>query len=383
MTEKRLGIIMNGVTGRMGKNQHLIRSILEIMKAGGLELADGTRVMPDPILVGRNAGRVADLAREHGLERSTNDLEAAIANPNDTLFFDAATTQARAGLLTKAIAAGKDIYCEKPTADSLADAYGVYQTAKAAGIKHGVVQDKLFLPGISKLKYLIDAGFFGRILSVRGEFGYWVFDGDLQPAQRPSWNYKKAEGGGIILDMLCHWRYVLDNTFGAVKSVSCLGATHLPKRWDENGQPYAADVDDAAYATFQLEGDIIAHFNSSWATRVRRDDLLTLHVDGTHGSAVAGLRRCRSQALINTPKPIWNPDIPPAIDYRDGWEEVPDPVDYDNAFKTQWEMFIRHLYDDEPFPWGLLAGAKGVQLAELGLKSWAERRWMDIPDLEA
>ena len=383
MTEKRLGIIMNGVTGRMGKNQHLIRSILEIMKAGGLELADGTRVMPDPILVGRNAGRVADLAREHGLERSTNDLEAAIANPNDTLFFDAATTQARAGLLTKAIAAGKDIYCEKPTADSLADAYGIYQTAKAAGIKHGVVQDKLFLPGISKLKYLIDAGFFGRILSVRGEFGYWVFDGDLQPAQRPSWNYKKAEGGGIILDMLCHWRYVLDNTFGAVKSVSCLGATHLPKRWDENGQPYAADVDDAAYATFQLEGDIIAHFNSSWATRVRRDDLLTLHVDGTHGSAVAGLRRCRSQALVNTPKPIWNPDIPPAIDYRDGWEEVPDPVDYDNAFKTQWEMFIRHLYDDEPFPWDLLAGAKGVQLAELGLKSWAERRWMDIPDLEA
>ena len=383
MTEKRLGIIMNGVTGRMGKNQHLIRSILEIMKAGGLELADGTRVMPDPILVGRNAGRVADLAREHGLERSTNDLEAAIANPNDTLFFDAATTQARAGLLTKAIAAGKDIYCEKPTADSLADAYGIYQTAKAAGIKHGVVQDKLFLPGISKLKYLIDAGFFGRILSVRGEFGYWVFDGDLQPAQRPSWNYKKAEGGGIILDMLCHWRYVLDNTFGAVKSVSCLGATHLPKRWDENGQPYAADVDDAAYVTFQLEGDIIAHFNSSWATRVRRDDLLTLHVDGTHGSAVAGLRRCRSQALVNTPKPIWNPDIPPAIDYRDGWEEVPDPVDYDNAFKTQWEMFIRHLYDDEPFPWDLLAGAKGVQLAELGLKSWAERRWMEIPDLEA
>ena len=382
MSEKRLGIIMNGVTGRMGKNQHLIRSILEIMKAGGLELADGTRVMPDPILVGRNADRVAALAREHGLERSTNDLDTAIANPEDTLFFDAATTQARAGLLSKAIAAGKDIYCEKPTSDSLADAYGVYQQAKAAGVKHGVVQDKLFLPGIRKLKYLIDAGFFGRILSVRGEFGYWVFDGDLQPAQRPSWNYKKSEGGGIILDMLCHWRYVLDNTFGAVQSVSCLGATHLPKRWDENGQPYEADVDDAAYATFQLEGDIIAHFNSSWVTRVRRDDLLTLHVDGTKGSAVAGLRRCRSQALVNTPKPVWNPDIPPAIDYKDGWEEVPDPIDYDNAFKTQWEMFIRHLYDDEPFPWDLLAGAKGGQLAELGLKSWAERRWMDIPDLE-
>ncbi len=383
MSEKRLGIIMNGVTGRMGKNQHLIRSILKIMEAGGLELADGDRVMPDPILVGRDAGRVGSLAREYGLSRWTNDLEAAIAHPEDTLFFDAATTQARAGLLRKAIAAGKDIYCEKPTADSLEDAYDVYQKAKAAGVKHGVVQDKLFLPGIKKLKYLIDAGFFGRILSVRGEFGYWVFDGELQPAQRPSWNYKKSEGGGIILDMLCHWRYVLDNTFGPVKAVSCLGATHIPKRWDENDQPYDADVDDAAYATFQLEGDIVAHFNSSWCTRVRRDDLLTLHVDGTNGSAVAGLRRCRSQALVNTPKPVWNPDIPPAIDYQDGWEEVPDPVDYDNAFKAQWELFIRHLYDDEPFPWDLLAGAKGVQLAELGLKSWAERRWLDIPDLEA
>ena len=383
MSERRLGIIMNGVTGRMGKNQHLIRSILEIMQAGGLALADGTRVMPDPILVGRDAGRVGALAREHGLGRWTNDLDAAIANPDDSLFFDAATTQARAGLLRKAISAGKDVYCEKPAADSLADAYEVYKMAKAAGIKHGVVQDKLWLPGIRKLKYLIDAGFFGRILSVRGEFGYWVFEGDLQPAQRPSWNYRKDQGGGIILDMLCHWRYVLDNTFGAVRSVSCLGATHIPTRWDENNEPYEADVDDAAYATFQLDGGIVAHFNSSWCTRVRRDDLLTLHVDGTHGSAVAGLRRCHSQARVNPPKPVWNPDIPPAIDYDDGWEEVPDTVDYDNAFKAQWELFIRHLYDEGAFPWDLLAGARGVQLAELGLQSWAERRWMDIPDLEA
>ncbi len=382
MSEKRLGIIMNGVTGRMGKNQHLIRSILKIMEAGGLELADGTRVMPDPILVGRDAGRVGALAREHGLSRWTDDLDAAIANPDDTLFFDAATTQARAGLLGKAISAGKDVYCEKPAADSLADAYGVYQQAKAANIKHGVVQDKLWLPGMRKLKYLIDAGFFGRILSVRGEFGYWVFEGDLQPAQRPAWNYRKDQGGGIILDMLCHWRYVLDNTFGAVRSVSCLGATHVPTRWDEKGEPYEADADDAAYATFQLDGGIVAHFNSSWCTRVRRDDLLTLQVDGTHGSAVAGLRRCRTQARVNTPKPVWNPDIPPAIDYGDGWEEVPDTVDYDNAFKAQWELFIRHLYDEAPFPWDLLAGARGVQLAELGLQSWAERRWLDVPDLE-
>ncbi len=382
MSEKRLGIIMNGVTGRMGKNQHLIRSILEIMKAGGLELADGTRVMPDPILVGRDAGRVGALAREHGLDRWTDDLDAAIANLDDTLFFDSATTQARASLLSKAIDAGKNIYCEKPAADNLVDAYAVYEKAKAAGIKHGVVQDKLWLPGIRKLKYLIDADFFGRILSVRGEFGYWVFDGELQPAQRPSWNYKKSGGGGIILDMLCHWRYVLDSIFGSVKAVSCLGATHIPKRWDEYNQPYEADVDDAAYATFQLEGDVIAHFNSSWCTRVRRDDLLTLHVDGTNGSAVAGLRRCRIQSLVDTPRPVWNPDIPPTIDYNDGWEEVPDLVQYDNAFKAQWELFIHHLYEDSAFPWDLLAGAKGVQLAELGLQSWSEGRWLQVPDLE-
>ena len=382
MGEKRLGIIMNGVTGRMGKNQHLIRSILEIMKAGGLELADGDRVMPDPILVGRDAARVGALAREHGLDRWTDDLDAAMDNPDDTLFFDAATTQARASLLSKAINAGKDVYCEKPTADNLADAYGIYKKAKAAGIKHGVVQDKLWLPGIRKLKYLIDAGFFGHILSVRGEFGYWVFDGELRPAQRPSWNYKKSESGGIILDMLCHWRYVLDGTFGAVRAVSCLGATHIPKRRDEHNQPYEVNVDDAAYATFQLEGDIVAHFNSSWCTRVRRDDLLTLHVDGTNGSAVAGLRRCRTQSLAETPLPVWNPDISPTIDYNDGWEEVPDPLQYDNAFKAQWELFIHHLYDGAAFPWDLLAGAKGVQLAELGLQSWSESRWLQVPDLE-
>jgi predicted dehydrogenase len=323
------------------------------------------------------------LAKEHGISRWTNDLDAAIANPDDTLFFDAATTQARAGLLSKAITAGKDIYCEKPTADSVEDAYRVYQEAKAAGIRHGVVQDKLFLPGIRKLKYLIDSGFFGRILSIRGEFGYWVFEGDLQPAQRPSWNYKQNEGGGIILDMLCHWRYVLDNTFGAVKSVSCLGATHIPTRWDENNEPYTADTDDAAYATFELEGGIIAQFNSSWCTRVRRDDLLTLHVDGTHGSAVAGLRGCRTQARVNTPMPVWNPDVASTIDYKEGWEEVPDTVPYDNAFKVEWELFIRHLYGEGDFQWDLLEGAKGVQLATLGLQSWAERRWMDVPDLEA
>lgn len=382
MSERRLGIIMNGVTGRMGKNQHLIRSILEIREQGGVLLKDGTRVMPDPVLVGRDEGRTGALARETGVKRWTTDLNAALENPEDTVFFDAATTQARADLLEQAIARGKHIYCEKPSADNLQDALKSYRLARDAGVKHGVVQDKLWVPGVRKLKMLIDSGFFGRILSVRGEFGYWVFEGDLQPAQRPSWNYKKDEGGGIILDMLCHWRYLLDNTFGAVKTVSCLGATHIPTRWDEHGEAYEATADDAAYATFQLEGGIVVHFNSSWCVRVRRDDLLTLQVDGTHGSAVAGLRRVRTQSRVNTPKPVWNPDIPPTVDYWENWDEVPDTMDMDNAFKAEWELFIRHLEEDAPFPWTLKEGAKGVQLAELGLQSWAERRWLDVPDLE-
>jgi predicted dehydrogenase len=382
MAEQRLGIIMNGVTGRMGMNQHLIRSILAIRAQGGVTLRNGDTVMPDPILVGRNEGKLVRLANAHGIARWTTNLDAALKNPDDTLFFDAATTKLRARLLHKAIAAGKDIYCEKPIAENLSDALAVAGAAKKAGVQHGVVQDKLFLPGLLKLRTLIDAAFFGRIISVRGEFGYWVFEGDWTPAQRPSWNYRKKEGGGIILDMLCHWRYVLDNLFGEVKSVSCLGATHIPKRWGENGKPYTVDVDDSAYATFQLDGGIVAHINSSWCTRVRRDDLVTFHVDGTHGSAVAGLQKCWSQARVNTPRPVWNPDVPQPIRFFDTWSEVPDMASYDNGFKAEWEMFIRHLFEDAPFKWTLLEGAKGVQLAEAGLRSWKERRWIDIPSLK-
>jgi len=382
MAEQRLGIIMNGVTGRMGMNQHLIRSILAIREQGGVALKNGDRVMPDPILVGRNAEKLRQLCKAHGLTRWTTDLDAALKDKRDMLFFDAATTQLRAGLLKKAMRAGKHIYCEKPVADTLEKALAVAKKAEAAGIKHGVVQDKLFLPGLLKLKMLRDAGFFGRILSVRGEFGYWVFEGDWQPAQRPSWNYRKEDGGGIILDMLCHWRYVLDNLFGEVRSVSCLGATHIPERWDEHGNKYRATADDAAYATLQLEGGVVAHMNSSWAVRVRRDDLLTLQVDGTHGSAVAGLQKCFVQPRVATPKPVWNPDVPQAIDFFQTWQEVPANAAYDNAFKAQWELFIRHLCEDAPFRWNLLEGAKGLQLVDCALASWAQRRWIDIPKLE-
>ena len=383
MAEKRIGILMHGVTGRMGTNQHLVRSIVEIRKQGGVALRDGTRLMPDPVLLGRDAGKLERLAKAHGIARWSTDIDTALKNQDDTVFFDAATTQMRPALLKRAIAAGKHVYCEKPVATNVAEALDLYRAAREKGIKHGVVQDKLWLPGLLKLRMLRDSGFFGRILSVRGEFGYWVFEGDWQPAQRPSWNYRTEDGGGIILDMLCHWRYVLDNLFGKVKAVSCLGATHVPERWNEEGRKYKATADDAAYATFALENGVIAHFNSSWTTRVRRDDLLTLHVDGTHGSAVAGLRRCVSQARINTPKPVWNPDIPQPIDFFESWQEVPDNMAWDNAFKAEWELFLKHVAGEGEFPWDLMEGAKGVQLAELGLKSWAERRWLDVPALSA
>src|SRR4051794_40228973 len=323
MAQQRLGIIMNGVTGRMGMNQHLIRSIVAIRAQGGVALRNGDTVMPDPILVGRNEAKLAQLAKANGVTRWTTDLNAALKNPEDTLFFDAATTKLRAKLLHKAIAAGKDIYCEKPTAETLKDAVDVARAAKKAGIRHGVVQDKLFLPGLLKLRTLIDSGFFGRILSVRGEFGYWVFEGDWQDAQRPSWNYRKQDDGGIIVDMLCHWRYVLDNLFGGVRSVMCIGATHIPARWDERGARYDATADDAAYATFELADGAIAQINSSWCTRVRRDDLVTFHVDGTHGSAVAGLPECHLQPRAATPKPVWNPDVPQTIDFYGTWQKMP------------------------------------------------------------
>lgn len=378
-----LGIILNGVTGRMGTNQHYLRSIIAIMQQGGVPLRDGTRLMPDPILVGRNAHKLQALvamAQELPV-RHTTDLDAALADAHNTIYFDAQTTGRRFESVAKAIAAGKHIYCEKPVAVSTEQALELHRLAEAAGVKHGVVQDKLWLPGLRKLRQLIDQGFFGRILSVRGEFGYWVFEGDVITPQRPSWNYRKEDDGGIIVDMLCHWRYVLDNLFGSVQSVFCLGATHIPQRWDENGQPYRCTADDSAYATFELEGGVVAQFNSSWNVRVRRDDVFTMQVDGTHGSAVAGLRDCRAQGAAATPRCVWNPDIDSPIDYAEGWNRVPAQQAYDNAFKVQWELFLKHVHSGEPFPWDLRAGAKGVQLAELGLQSWSERRILPVPAL--
>ncbi|MGW2788674.1 Gfo/Idh/MocA family protein [Streptomyces sp. NPDC001251] len=382
MTERRtVRIAMNGVTGRMGYRQHLVRSLLAIREQGGLDLGDGTTLWPEPVLVGRREHALKAMADQHGLTEWSTDLDAVLADPTVDIYFDAQVTSAREEALAKAIAAGKHIYTEKPTATGLSGALDLARLARDAGVKHGVVQDKLFLPGLLKLKRLIDGGFFGHVLSVRGEFGYWVFEGDWQSAQRPSWNYRHEDGGGIVVDMFPHWEYVLHELFGRVTSVTAHTATHIPRRWDERGQPYAATADDAAYGIFQLEGGAVAQINSSWAVRVNRDELVEFQVDGTDGSAVAGLRNCRVQHRSSTPKPVWNPDLPATERFREQWQEVPDNATFDNGFKAQWELFLRHVVLDEPYHWDLLAGARGVQLAELGLRSSAEGRRLDVPEI--
>ncbi|HXB28273.1 MAG TPA: Gfo/Idh/MocA family oxidoreductase [Puia sp.] len=381
MTEHKIGVIMNGVTGRMGTNQHLMRSIVEIIKQGGVKISPGETIMPDPVLIGRDENKLKKLCLMSGVKKMSTDLDQALADPHNVIYFDAQITGRRAEGIRKAVKAGKHIYCEKPIATDTKQAMELYRLCKEHYVKNGVVQDKLWLPGILKIKRLIQQGFFGRILSVRGEFGYWVFEGDSIPAQRPSWNYRKEDDGGIITDMLCHWRYLLDNVFGKVKAVSCLGATHIPERVDEEGKRYKSTADDSAFATFELEGGIIAQFNSSWTVRVRRDDLLTLQVDGTNGSAVAGLRECYIQHYGNTPKPVWNPDIPQPINFFEGWAKVPEQENYDNAFKVQWELFLKHVVKGDSFPWDMREGVKGVQLAEKGLESWSKKCWVDIPEL--
>jgi len=379
MSTETIGIIMNGVTGRMGTNQHLVRSILAIREQGGVTLEDGTVLMPDPILTGRNEEKLKALAEKHGVKKYTTDLDRVLADDSYQIFFDASGTPYRVGFLERAIAAGKHIYCEKPTAVLSSEAYRIAEVAEAAGVKNGTVQDKLWLPGIQAFKELKEAGFFGEILTGRGEFGYWVFTGhdEDQPAQRPSWNYRNEDGGGIIIDMHCHWRYVVDNLFGEITDVFTHAATHLPERIGENGQPYECTADDAAYALFKTKTGVICQFNSSWDVRVRRDDLFTMQVDGTRGSAIVGLRKCWAQSIENTPRPIWNPDIDSPIDFNDNWEVV-DPGPCDNAFKIQWEMFLKHVAREERFPWTLREGAKGVELAEKSLESHDKGAWVSV-----
>jgi len=381
MKTHKIGIIMNGVTGRMGTNPHLIRSIDAIIKQGGIKVSPTEFIMPDPVLVGRNEIKLKELCERTSVKKWTTDLDSVMSDSAYPVYFDAQSTLRRFDAVKQAAEAGKHVYCEKPTAITTENAYALYTICRDAGVKNGVVQDKLWLPGLVKFLRLKENDFFGDILSVRGEFGYWVFEGHTVPPQRPSWNYRKEDGGGMVIDMLCHWRYVIDNLFGAVKRVSCLASTHIPERVNELGHPYKCTADDSAYSTFELENGIICHFNSSWNVRVRRDDLLTMQVDGTRGSAIVGLRDVWIQHYGNTPRPVWNPDVPQPIDFYEGWSKLPDQETYENAFKIQWELFLRHVVLDEPFRWTLLEGAKGVQLAEFGLKSSEEKRWLDLPEL--
>ncbi len=380
MSEHRIGIILNGVTGRMGTNQHLVRSILAIRKQGGVPCGDLV-IMPEIVLTGRNEAKLRILAETHGVENYTTDLDAVLADDSYQVFFDASGTPYRVPFLERAISAGKDIYCEKPTATSYGAALAIAEKAEAAGVKNGTVQDKLWLPGIQKFRALCEEGFFGEILSVRGEFGYWVYPGHdpHHPAQRPSWNYRKEDGGGIIIDMHCHWRYVIDNLFGRITRVFGHASTHIPERVDEQGNPYSCTADDAAYAIFETEGGVVCQFNSSWCVRVRRDELFTMQVDGTEGSATVGLRKCVVQSRADTPTPVWNPDVESPINFFEDWQEVRPGEEFDNAFKTQWELFLRHVVADESFPWTLREGAKGVQLAELSWQSIEQGCWVEVP----
>ena len=381
MARRTVGIVMNGVTGRMGYRQHLVRSILALREQGGLPLADGTLIWPDPVLVGRNAEKLKSIAERHSLANWTTELDSALGDPGNEIYFDAQLTQLRYPAVRRALAAGKHVYVEKPVAATLPEALDLARLADQAGLRHGVVQDKIFLPGLIKLQRLVDGGFFGRILAVRGEFGYWVFEGDWQQAQRPSWNYRAADGGGIVLDMFPHWQYVLERLVGPVRSVYAHAVTHLPERWDEQGRRYQADADDAAYAVFELDGGVVAQINSSWAVRVHRAELVEFQIDGTLGSAVAGLRECVFQHRAGTPKPVWNPDLPSGEAFLDQWQPVPDNAELGNGFKAEWELFLAHVVSGAPFPYDLLAGARGVQLAELGMASAREGRRMAVPEL--
>jgi predicted dehydrogenase len=382
MSRKAVQVAVNGVTGRMGYRQHLVRSLLAIRDQGGVVLDDGTAIFPEPVLVGRSEERLRQIAERHGIGRWTTSLDDVLSDPGIDVYFDAQVTPAREASLGRAIAAGKHVYAEKPVAGSLDGALRLARAAHAAGLVHGVVQDKLFLPGVIKLRRLINDGFFGRVLSVRLEFGYWVFEGDGLASQRPSWNYRAEQGGGIVLDMFPHWQYLLEDLFGPIQALYARRATHVPVRWDEKGAQYDVTADDAAYALLEFDSGAVASVNSSWAVRVNRRELVELQVDGTSGSAVVGLRNCAVQHRATTPMPVWNPDLPDPIDYPAQWTDVPDNGSCDNCFKVQWEIFLRHAVTGEPFPWDLAEGAKGVQLAELAMRSSAEGRRIEVPPLD-
>jgi predicted dehydrogenase len=380
MPTHTIGIVIDGATGRLGTTQHL-RALLAMRGEGGLALANGDRLVPLPVLLGRSPDKLAALAERSGGLRWSTDRDSCLADAGIEIYFDAGATGGRPERARAAFAAEKHVYLEKPIALTLDDALSLARAAARAGRKGGVVQDKLFLPGLKKLRRLYDAKFFGRVLSVRLEFGWWVFDGELTAAQRPSWNYRKAGGGGLILDMFAHWRYIFDRLLGPVAAVSCRHMTALPQRRDERGQLYDVDVEDHAFAIFELEGGALAQIASSWASRVKRDDLLQIQVDGTLGSAVAGLHRCFVQPSVVTPRPLFSPDQPQPMVFDEQWQEMPEIEPFENGYRAGWELFLRHVAEDAPFPAPLIEGAKSVQLADACHQSHRERRWVELPAL--
>jgi predicted dehydrogenase len=380
MATRTIGILIEGATGRLGSTQHL-RSLMAIRSEGGLALANGDRLVPAPVLLGRSPVKLAALAEASGGLKWSIDRDTCLADPEIAIYFDASATGGRPARVAKALASGKHVYVEKPLAETLADALDLARRAERAGLKNGVVQDKLFLPGLTKLRKLYEADFFGRVLSIRLDFGWWVFDGTPHAAQRPSWNYRKATGGGLILDMFAHWRYIFDRLLGEIKAVSCAHTTALPRRRDENGQLYDIDVEDTAFAILELANGVLAQISSSWAARVKRDDLLQIQVDGTRGSAVCGLHRCFVQPLVATPKPFFDPERPQPLVFNEQWQEMPDVEPLRNGYRAGWELFLKHVAEDSPFPSPFREGAKSVQLAEACYQSQLERRWIDLPPL--
>ena len=371
-----LGIIMNGITGRVGR-KHL-EAIRAIQTQGGVISSGGERIMPEPILVGRDAHKLEVIGNEFGFSKQTTDLNTALEDSQTSIYFDALVPLERPKAIRQALAAGKHVYAEKPLTMNFETAHELARTAQAASLKHGLVQNMLFQPGPRKLKQLVRSGFFGRILSAKIDFGYWVFEGDLQPAQRPSWNYRREDGGGVVTDMFPHWNGLLEMLFGRVSAISNLSMTHIRQRFDEGQQPYTADADDAAYSLLELEGGVIVQISASWATRVYRDDFFQIQIDGTHGSATAGYKSCKVQHRINTPRSVAAFVTAP----QDGWQEVPELLETPDPFKTQWEYFLRAVIDNEEFPWDFFAAARGLQLADTALQSSLERRWLNIPRAE-
>jgi predicted dehydrogenase len=369
----KLGIVMNGITGRVG-HKHL-EAIRAIQNQGGVISSSGERIMPEPILVGRDARKLEVIGKEFGFAKQTTDLKTALEDSQASIYFDALVPLERPNAIRQALAAGKHVYAEKPLAMNFETAHELARIAQATNLKHGLVQNMLFQPGPRKLEQLIRSGFFGRILSAKIDFGYWVFEGDWQTAQRPSWNYRREDGGGVVTDMFPHWNGLLEMLFGRVSAVSSLSKTHIPQRFDEQQKPYTANADDAAYSLLELEGGVIVQISASWATRVYQDDFFQIQIDGTHGSATAGYKSCKVQHRVSTPRTAsqFANGLP-----RDNWQELPELLDTSDPFKTQWEYFLRAVVNDEAFPWDFFAAARGLQLADTALQSNLERRWLNV-----